>query len=59
MKRLKSGGFLPLLFPALSALGGLATGSAAIVKTVILKKKADKQLGEIKSQWNDGSSSVR
>jgi hypothetical protein len=48
MKSLKSGGFLPLFFPALAALGGLATGSAAITRAVMSKKEADKQLGEMK-----------
>ena len=48
MKSLKSGGFLPLLFPALAALGGLATGASAITRAVMSKKEADKQLAEQK-----------
>ena len=48
IKSLKSGGFLPLLFPALAALGGLATGASAITRAVMSKKEADKQLGEQK-----------
>src|SRR6266487_3578571 len=42
IKSLNSGGFLPLLFPALAALGGLATGASAITRAVMSKKESNK-----------------
>jgi hypothetical protein len=43
-----SGGFLPLLFAGLGALGALIGGSSAIANTVINKKAKDKELEEQK-----------
>lgn len=42
----KIGGFLPLLFPLLGALGALGTGAAGIAKAVNDAKAAKKQLEE-------------
>lgn len=42
----KRGGFLPFLFPALSALGALTGGAAGVYKAVADSKAAQKQLAE-------------
>lgn len=44
----KQGGFLPLLFPALAALGGLAGGAAGIAKAVNDSKAQQKEIEEQK-----------
>ena len=46
LPRAKRGGFLPLLLPALSAIGALAGGAAGITKAVNNAKAARKQLEE-------------
>lgn len=48
LKQNHSGGFLPLLFAGLGALGALAGGGAAIANSVINKKAKDKELEEQK-----------
>ncbi|XP_076302128.1 uncharacterized protein LOC143220349 [Lasioglossum baleicum] len=42
----KRGGFLPLLLPALSAIGALTGGAAGVVKAINAAKAAKKQLQE-------------
>lgn len=43
----KRGGFLPLLLPALSAIGALSGGAAGIYKTINDARVARKQLEEV------------
>lgn len=42
----KTGGFLPLIFAGLGALGALIGGASAVTNAVINKKSKDKQLEE-------------
>lgn len=44
--QIKQGGFLPLLFAGLGALGALAGGASAIANAVINKQAKDKELTE-------------
>lgn len=46
LKKNHSGGFLPLLFAGLGALGALVSGSSAIANSIINKKAKDKELDE-------------
>lgn len=48
LKSNHEGGFLPLVFAGLGALGALASGASAIANTVINKKAKDKELEEQK-----------
>lgn len=48
IKDIKQGGFLPLLFAGLGALGAIAGGASAIANAVINKKEKDKELEELK-----------
>lgn len=48
LKKNHTGGFLPLLFAGLGALGSLIAGGAAIVKSVNDNKNQQKELDELK-----------
>lgn len=48
LKQNHSGGFLPLVFAGLAALGSLVGGGAAIAKTINENKNQQKELEELK-----------
>lgn len=48
LKNIKQGGFLPLLFAGLGALGALTGGASAIANSVINKQQREKELAELK-----------